>query len=39
MTYTAHPDMRIGHTHLKVSDLSRSIAFYRDVLGLEVMQL
>jgi catechol 2,3-dioxygenase len=24
--------------HLKVSDLDRSIAFYRDVLGLEVMQ-
>lgn len=34
----AHPDMRIGHVHLKVSDLDRSIAFYRDVLGLEVMQ-
>jgi catechol 2,3-dioxygenase len=37
-TYTAHPETRIGHVHLKVSDLERSIAFYRDVIGLEVMQ-
>jgi catechol 2,3-dioxygenase len=28
----------IGHVHLKVSDLARAIAFYRDVLGFEVMQ-
>jgi catechol 2,3-dioxygenase len=28
----------IGHVHLKVSDLERSIAFYRDVLGLELQQ-
>ena len=33
-----HPDVRIGHVHLKVSDLERAVAFYRDVLGLEVMQ-
>jgi catechol 2,3-dioxygenase len=26
----------IGHVHLKVSDLERSVAFYRDVLGLTV---
>jgi catechol 2,3-dioxygenase len=38
MTYTADPGMSIGHTHLKVSDLDRAIAFYRDVIGLEVMQ-
>ena len=37
-TYTAHPETRIGHVHLKVSDLERSIAFYRDVIGLELMQ-
>jgi len=37
-TYTAPEDLRIGHVHLKVSDLDRSIAFYRDVIGLEVMQ-
>ena len=28
----------IGHVHLKVSDLERSIAFYAGVLGFEVMQ-
>jgi catechol 2,3-dioxygenase len=26
----------IGHVHLKVSDLERAVAFYRDVLGFEV---
>ena len=30
--------VRIGHVHLKVADLERSIRFYRDVLGFEVMQ-
>ena len=34
----AHPQTRIGHVHLKVSDLDRAIAFYRDILGLEVVQ-
>ncbi|MEM6490006.1 MAG: VOC family protein [Pseudomonadota bacterium] len=29
---------RIGHVHLKVSDLERAIAFYSGVLGLDVMQ-
>ena len=32
------PQARIGHVHLKVSDLERSLAFYRDVLGFEVTQ-
>jgi catechol 2,3-dioxygenase len=31
-----HPDTRIGHVHLKVSDIKRSEIFYRDVLGFEV---
>jgi catechol 2,3-dioxygenase len=31
-------DVRIGHVHLKVADLERSLAFYRDVLGFEVTQ-
>ncbi len=31
-----HPDTRIGHVHLKVSDIERAEAFYRDVLGFEV---
>ena len=30
------PRTRIGHVHLTVSDLDRSLAFYRDVLGFEV---
>jgi catechol 2,3-dioxygenase len=30
--------VRIGHVHLKVSDLDRAIAFYRDILGFEVTQ-
>jgi catechol 2,3-dioxygenase len=29
---------RIGHVHLKVADLDRSLAFYCDVLGFELMQ-
>jgi catechol 2,3-dioxygenase len=32
------PRVRIGHVHLKVADLARSLAFYRDVLGFEVTQ-
>lgn len=33
-----HPDTRIGHVHLKVSDLDRAIAFYANVMGFEVQQ-
>lgn len=29
---------RIGHVHLKVADLDRAIAFYRDVLGFNLTQ-
>src|SRR5881296_1388785 len=32
------PQVRIGHVHLKVADLERAIAFYRDVLGFELTQ-
>jgi catechol 2,3-dioxygenase len=32
------PNVRIGHVHLKVADLERAIAFYRDVLGFELTQ-
>lgn len=38
MSYAADPATRIGHVHLKVSDLERSISFYRDVIGLSVSQ-
>ena len=30
------PGTRIGHVHLKVADLERSLGFYRDILGFEV---
>jgi catechol 2,3-dioxygenase len=30
------PGATIGHVHLKVSDLERSLTFYRDVLGFEL---
>ena len=30
--------VRIGHVHLKVSDIERALGFWRDVLGFEVMQ-
>jgi len=30
------PRARIGHVHLTVSNLDRSLAFYRDILGFEV---
>ena len=33
-----HPDTRIGHVHLKVSDLERAVAFYRDAFGFELQQ-
>jgi catechol 2,3-dioxygenase len=32
------PDVTIGHVHLKVSDLERSLSFYCGVLGFELMQ-
>lgn len=38
MSYTIPAHTRIGHVHLKVSDLERSLQFYRDLLGYEVQQ-
>jgi catechol 2,3-dioxygenase len=32
------PGVRMGHVHLKVADLDRALAFYRDVLGFEITQ-
>jgi catechol 2,3-dioxygenase len=32
------PRVDVGHVHLKVADLDRAIAFYRDVLGFELQQ-
>jgi catechol 2,3-dioxygenase len=35
---TIDPGVRIGHAHLKVSDVDRSLAFYCGVLGFELTQ-
>ena len=32
------PGVRIGHVHLKVADIGRSLAFYCGVLGFELIQ-
>ncbi len=34
--YIIPAQARIGHVHLKVADLERSLRFYRDLLGFEV---
>src|SRR3954464_4164219 len=38
MTTPIDPAARIGHVHLKVADIERSLAFYCGVLGFELMQ-
>jgi len=35
---TIAPSARIGHVHLKAADLERSLGFYRDTLGFDVIQ-
>src|SRR3954447_2390892 len=35
-TEAIHPAVRVGHVHLRVADLDRALAFYRDVLGFGV---
>jgi catechol 2,3-dioxygenase len=35
-TYKAPNETTVGHVHLKVSDLDRALAFYRDLLGFEL---
>ena len=37
-SYKVPAGARIGHIHLKVADLERSLKFYRDLLGFEVQQ-
>jgi catechol 2,3-dioxygenase len=32
------PETRVGHIHLIVADLERSVAFYRDVLGFHITE-
>jgi catechol 2,3-dioxygenase len=36
--YKIPPQTRIGHVHLKVSQIERSLAFYRDLLGFGITQ-
>lgn len=38
MSYKIPAGTRIGHVHLKVTDLERSLKFYRDLLGFELQQ-
>lgn len=38
MSYTAPSQTRIGHVHLKVSNLEKALGFYRDLLGFEETQ-
>jgi catechol 2,3-dioxygenase len=38
MTAPIDPRVDIGHVHLKVADIERSLAFYVGVLGFEVQQ-
>jgi catechol 2,3-dioxygenase len=38
MSYIVPAQTRIGHVHLKVSDLERSLAFYHELLGFEITQ-
>lgn len=37
-SYAVPSGTDIGHVHLRVSDLERSVVFYRDVLGFQLMQ-
>jgi catechol 2,3-dioxygenase len=38
MSYKVPQDTRIGHVHLKVSDLDKALAFYHGLLGFEITQ-
>ena len=38
MSYTIPAETRIGHVHLKVSDIDRALKFYRDLLGFEITE-
>jgi catechol 2,3-dioxygenase len=38
MSYVVPPGTRIGHVHLKVSDLDKALAFYHELLGFSITQ-
>jgi catechol 2,3-dioxygenase len=39
MSYTIPRGTQIGHVHLKVTDLTKALAFYKDLLGFELQQM
>ncbi len=36
MNYTVPAGTRIGHVHLKVSDIDKALSFYKDLLGFQI---
>ena len=36
MEFRINPAVKIGHIHLTVADLEKSLKFYRDILGFEI---
>ena len=38
MSYVVPANTRIGHIHLKVSDLDKALGFYHGLLGFQIMQ-
>ncbi|MBI2730995.1 MAG: VOC family protein [Sphingobacteriales bacterium] len=38
MDYKVPSETKIGHVHLKVSDLDKALSFYKDLLGFEITQ-
>jgi catechol 2,3-dioxygenase len=38
MSYVVPENTRIGHIHLKVSDLDKALTFYKDLLGFQITQ-
>ena len=37
MSYVVPANTRIGHIHLKVSDINKALAFYQGLLGFQIM--
>lgn len=38
MTYEMHPDMTLGKVKLKVSNLERSLEFYQNIVGFQILR-
>jgi catechol 2,3-dioxygenase len=38
LSYIVPASTRIGHVHLKVADINRSLKFYHELLGFQIMQ-